>query len=160
GLTMVGRAAHLLRSPKDANDAYSDAEKAGGKNKVETLLDEADLFLEKYNPGGAENFLKQAEKLAPADPRVRVASARVNLADAMDFDAAENEIKKALEVNPNLAEAYFVRAGLALRDLDIESADASADRGLMSNPTNLELLSMKAAIRFLADDKEGFEKYK
>src|SRR5438309_229171 len=28
GLSMVGRAAHLLRSPRDANEAYNAAEKA------------------------------------------------------------------------------------------------------------------------------------
>jgi len=83
--------------------------------------------------------------------------ARVKLENAMDFDAAESEVKQALEVNPNLADAYFVRAGLALRDMDIAAADAAADRGLRANPAHLDLLSMKAAIRFLADDKPGFE---
>ena len=78
----------------------------------------------------------------------------------MDFDGAESEVSQALEVNPNHTGAYFVRAGIALRDLDIESADRAADKGLAVNPTNLELLSMKAAIRFLADDRDGFVTYK
>src|SRR6266516_1240558 len=54
GLTLVGRAAHLLRSARDANDAYNQAEKAAGKARVETLLFRADLFLDKYDPGHAE----------------------------------------------------------------------------------------------------------
>ncbi len=156
GLSMVGRAAHLLRSARDANDAYNDAEKAGAKQRVETLLWRADLFLDKYDPGHAGQVVAEAEKLAPNDPRVRVAKARVMLANAMDFDGAESEVKRALAVNPNLPDAYYVRAGLALRDLDIEAADAAADAGLKINPRDLELLSMKAAIRFLADDKPGF----
>ena len=106
GLTMVGRAAHLLRSARDANDAYGEAEKAGGKTSVETLLGRAELFLEKYNPGGAGTVVKEAEALAPNDPRVRVMKARVMLENAMDFDGADSELRRALEVNPALPSAF------------------------------------------------------
>jgi predicted Zn-dependent protease len=160
GLSLVGRAAHLLRSPRDANDAYNAAEKAGGKRLVETLLWRADLFLDKYNPGDAGAVVKEALKLAPRDPRAHVAMARVKLESAMDFEAAESEVRQALEVNPLLTSASFVRAGLALRDMEITAADRAADRGLKVNPNDLELLSMKAAIRFLADDKPGFDALK
>ncbi|HEX9296618.1 MAG TPA: tetratricopeptide repeat protein, partial [Polyangiaceae bacterium] len=34
------------------------------------------------------------------------------------------------------------------------------DRGLSTNPNDLDLLSMKAAVRFLSDDRAGFEKTK
>jgi tetratricopeptide (TPR) repeat protein len=149
-----------LRSPRDANDAYNAAEKAGGKKLVETLLARADLFLDKYDPGHAGEVVKEALKLAPRDPHAHVAMAKVKLENAMDFEGAESEVRQALEVNPNLAEAYFVRAGLALRDMDITGADQAADKGLAINPSDLELWSMKAAIRFLADDKAGFEAMK
>jgi tetratricopeptide (TPR) repeat protein len=160
GMSLVGRAAHLLRSAKDANEAYNAAEKAGAKKRVETLLWRADLFLEKYDPGHAGEVVKEALALAPKDPGVRVAMARVKLENAMDFAAAESEINQALEVNPNLCAAYFIRAGLALRTMDIAAADAAIARGLKVDPTNLELLSMKAAGRFLADDAAGFEAMK
>jgi Flp pilus assembly protein TadD/predicted negative regulator of RcsB-dependent stress response len=156
GLTMVGRAAHLLRSPRDANDAFNAAEKAGGKKLVDTLLDRAELFLDKYDPGHAGEVVREALKLAPRDPRAHLAMARVKLENAMDFEAAESEVRQALDVNPNMPDAYFVRAGLALRDMDIAGADAAADKGLAIDPSNLELYSMKAAIRFLADDPAGF----
>jgi tetratricopeptide (TPR) repeat protein len=157
GLTMVGRAAHLLRSPRDANDAYNAAEKAGGEERVETLLWRAELFLDKYDPGHAGEVVKEALRLAPKSPEAHVLMARVRLESTMDFDAAEREIRAALEVNPNLAPAYAVRAGLALRDMDIEAADAALDRGLQIDPRDLELLSLKAAARFLADDLAGYE---
>ena len=160
GLTLVGRAAHLLRSPRDANDAFSAAEKAGGKKIVETLLYRGELFLDKYDPGDAGNVVREALKLAPRDPFAHVAMARVKLENAMDFEGAESEVTQALEVNPNLPAAYFVRAGLALRDMEITAADAAADKGLAINPSDLELWSMKAAIRFLADDTAGFEAMK
>ncbi|MDC3979833.1 tetratricopeptide repeat protein [Polyangium jinanense] len=157
GLSLVGRAAHLLRSAHDANQAYGEAEKAGAKTRVETLLWRAELFLDKYNPGEAGESVKAAQKIAPKDPRVHVAMARVKLENAMDFEAAESEIKQALEVNPNLTSAYVIRAGLALRTMDIAAADAAVKRGLEVDATNLELLSMKAATRFLADDLAGYE---
>ncbi|WP_438028021.1 tetratricopeptide repeat protein [Sorangium sp. So ce233] len=160
GLSLVGRAAHLLRSARDANDAFNAAEKVGGKQRVETLLWRSELFLDKYDPGHGGQVVKEALKLAPKDPLVRVAMARVKLDSAMDFGGADSEIAQALSVNPNLAEAYFVRAGLALRDMDIDAADAAADRGLKVNPSDLELLSIKAAARFLADDAAGFEALK
>jgi cellulose synthase operon protein C len=160
GLTFVGRAAHLLRSPRDANDAYNAAEKAGGKKLVETLLWRAELFLDKYDPGHAGEVVKEALKLAPRDPLAHVAMARVKLENAMDFDGAESEVTQALEVDPTLASAYFVRAGLALRDMEITAADQAADQGLKTDPSDLDLLSMKAAIRFLADDPAGFDAMK
>ncbi|WP_437591861.1 tetratricopeptide repeat protein [Sorangium sp. So ce1000] len=160
GLSLVGRAAHLLRSARDANDAFNAAEKVGGKQRVETLLWRAELYLDKYDPGHAGQVVKEALKLAPKDPLSRVAMARVKLENAMDFGGADSEVAEALSVNPNLAEAYFVRAGLALRDMDIDAADAAADRGLKVNPNDLALLSIKAAGRFLADDAAGFEAIK
>lgn len=69
-------------------------------------------------------------------------------------------MREALAVNPNLASAYAVKAGLALRDLDIEAANAPPSARLQVNPQDLELLAMKAAIRFLADDKSGFDAVK
>ncbi len=159
GLTMVARAAHLMRAHRDANGAYNEAEKAGGKRRVETLLGRAELFLEKYNPGSAGQVALEAAALAPNDPRVRVMVAEVKLESSLDFAAADEEIDKALKVDPNLAEAHVVRAGLALRVLDIEGADAALDKALKVDPENLELLSMKAATRFLADDKAGFEAF-
>ena len=63
-------------------------------------------------------------------------------------------------MNPNHAGGVLRPAGLALRDMDIAAADRAADKGLAVDPTDLELLSMKAAIRFLADDRPGFEAMK
>jgi tetratricopeptide (TPR) repeat protein len=160
GLSMVGRAAHLLRSPRDANDAFNAAERAGAKTRVETLLWRAELFLDKYDPGHAGEVVREALKLEKKNPEAHVAMARVLLDNAMDFEAAESELKQALEVNPNLAAAYAVRAGLALRDMDLAASDAALDRGLQVDPTDLELLSMKAAVRFLADDPAGFDAVK
>lgn len=160
GLSMVGRAAHLLRSPHDANDAFNEAERAGAARRVETLLWRAELYLDKYDPGHAAQVVKEALDLAPRDPRVQVAAARVKLSQALDFAAAEERIDEALSVDGRLAEAHFVRAGLALRTMDLEAARAAADAGLQHDPRNLELLSIKAAARFLDDDRAEFAELK
>ncbi len=160
GLAIVARAAHLLRVPRDANEAFKEALAAGGNKSVETLLWHGELFLDKYDPGNAGVSIKDALKLAPKDPRVHVAMAHIKLESSMDFSAAESEIKEALEVNPNLVSAYAIRVGLALRTMDIAAADAAVAKGLAIDPTDLEMLSMKAATRYLADDLPGYEAVK
>ena len=160
GLAIVARAAHLLRVPRDANDAFKEALAAGGNKNVETLLWHAELFLDKYDPGNAGASIKDALKIAPKDPRVHIAMARIKLESSMDFAAAESEIREALEINPNLVAAYAIRVGLALRTMDIAAADAAVAKGLAVDPTDLEMLSMKAATRYLADDLPGYEAVK
>jgi cellulose synthase operon protein C len=159
GLTLVGRTAHLLRSPRDANDAYNQAEKAGPA-RVEMLLMRADLFLDNYDPGHAEEVVKKALSLAPHNAAAHVAMAEIKFAHALDFTAAEREVEEALAVDPKNARAHYIAAGLAVRSGDLPSADRSLDRGLAVNPSDLALLSTKAAVRFLADDRAGFEKIK
>lgn len=156
GLALVGRAAHLLRSARDANDAYNEAERTG-KKRVETLLWRGELFLDKYDTGHAEEVVKEALAIAPQHPDALVMLARIKLEQALDFGGAEKLLDQALKINPRHAGAYFVRAGIALRDFDLQAADAAIDRGLASEPRNLALLSMRATTRFLADDTAGFE---
>jgi tetratricopeptide (TPR) repeat protein len=156
GLALAGRAAHLLRDKRSANDeGYNRAERAGNKS-AELLLWRAELFLEAYNIGRAEETVREALKVAPDLPEAHVMMAKVKLEQTLDFDEAEREIGKALAVNRAMPSAHFVRAGVRLRDLEIEEADRAIAEGLAADPTDLDLLSMRAAVRFLADDRAGF----
>jgi tetratricopeptide (TPR) repeat protein len=159
GVSLVGRAAQLLRSPKDANDAYNAAERAL-PGDTQTLLFRADLFLEKYDPGHAEEVLNEILAKAPAQPDALVLLARVKLAQALDFDEAERLARLALSVNPKLGAAYAILVGIALRDQDLEQAARVLNDGLQAEPSSLELLSLRVAERFLADDKPGQESAK
>ncbi|MEZ4372791.1 MAG: tetratricopeptide repeat protein [Polyangiaceae bacterium] len=159
GLAMVGRAAHLLRSPQDANDAFNEAERAK-PGDIQTLLWRAELFLEKYDPGHAEEVVKEVLTQAPNHPEALVWMAHVKLAQALDFDAATRLVKQALKINPKLGNAHFVLAGINLRDMELADADQHLDDGLKYNPRDLDLLSLKAAVRFLADDNVGFKQAK
>jgi Tfp pilus assembly protein PilF len=156
GLALVGRAAHLLRSPHDANDAFNAAERAAPAN-LQTLLWRAELFLEKHDPGHAEEVLGEVLERAPDQPDALVWMAHVKLEQALDFDAARALCDRALLINPRAAHAHFVLAGLALRDLDFDRARALTQKGLDVDPHDLELLSMRAAIGFLAEDKALFQ---
>ncbi len=113
-LSYVGRAAHLLRSPQDANDAFNESERAK-KGDIPTLLWRAELFLEKYDPGHAEEVTREVLAQAPNHPEALVWMAHVKLAQALDFDAAESLSRKALKVNPKLGHAYFVRPSACRR---------------------------------------------
>jgi cellulose synthase operon protein C len=159
GLSQVGRAAFLLRSPKDANTAFKESERAD-KKRVETLLWEAELFLDKYDPGHAAEVVKEALGAAPKNADALVMMARVKLDQTLDFDDAEKLVKEALAIHPRHVGALAVRAGLALRDMDIQNADKAIAEGLAANPNDLELLSLKAAARFLDDDLKAFETQK
>jgi tetratricopeptide (TPR) repeat protein len=155
GLARVGRAAWLLRSPQDANDAFNEAEQAS-EATVQTLLWRADVFLDAYDPGHAEQVLLEALAKAPRHPEVLAAMAEVRLDQSLDFDQAERLAREALGSNPKLARARSVLAAVALRDMDLESADRELDLGLGDNPSDQRLWSMRAAVRFLADDQAGF----
>ena len=145
-MSLVGRAAYLLRSPRDANDAFNAAERAK-PGDVRTLLWRAELFLDKYDPGHAEEVVLEVLAQAPHHPEANLWLAHVKLAQALDFDEAERLVQKALSVNPRLSAAYFVLGGISLRDMEIETADRRISAGLAENPGNLQLLSLRATAR-------------
>jgi tetratricopeptide (TPR) repeat protein len=156
GLALVGRAAHLLRSPHDANDAFNAAERAGPAAE-EVLLWRGELFLQKHDPGHAEEVLNELLQRAPHQPLALVWLAHVKLEQALDFEAARALAESALAVHPGLPQAYFVLAGLALRDLDFEAALRLIEQGLAADREDLELLSLRAAVGFLSENTTLFE---
>jgi len=155
-LALVGRALQLLRSPNDANDVYNAVERTL-PGDTQTLLYRASLFLEKYDPGHAEEVLTEVLNKAPAEPEALCLLARVKLAQALDFDEAERLARAALSVNPKAGAAYAILVGISLRDGDLERADRQLSEGLRADPANLELASLRVAERFLADDAAGVE---
>jgi cellulose synthase operon protein C len=152
----VGQAAHLLRSPEDANDAFNESESLAAAD-LELLLARAELFLEKYDFAHAEEVLSEAEKISPFHPEVREMRAHLLLKSMLAFAEVEDISREILQLNPKSSGARFLLAGVALRDLRIREAEDILAPGLAENPRDLDLLSMKAAVRFLAEDPEGFE---
>jgi cellulose synthase operon protein C len=158
-LCYVAMAARALGSLHDANDAFREAA-LKDPARVETQLEWAALFLDKNDQRHAQESIDDALARNPNSPDAHVLNARVVLARAFDFPAAEAELQKALAVNPKLVSAHVTRATMALREMDIDAADRLLDAALAINPSDLEALSVRAAVRFLADDARGFERAK
>jgi len=156
GMSLVGRATELMRAWHNADDSYNTAEKDDPRN-VRAHTWHAGLDLGKFNMAGAERHMRAVLKLEPKNPDALVFMARIKLEQTMDFDTAEGLIKDALEVNPKNVGAHAVRAGLALHDMDIKTAESELAAGFAVDPNDLELWSLKAAARFLADDRAGYE---
>ena len=156
GMTIYARAAHLLRSTKDANNGYNAAEQSL-PGDTQLLLYRAELYLEKYDPGHAEEVLDEILSKAPSEPEALLLLARVKLAQALDFDEAERLARLALSVNPKAGTAYAILVGISLRDNELERASQQLTEGSSLDPGNLELLSLRVAERFLADDPAGVE---
>ncbi|HTM44554.1 MAG TPA: hypothetical protein VL137_06340 [Polyangiaceae bacterium] len=156
GLTQVGRAADLLRSPQDANEAYNQAEQASEQSSDQLLLWRAQLTLQRHDPDQAAQLLSELLRRAANHPLALALMAQVKLAQGMDFDAAEDLAKRALRINPNLSEARFVLAGVRLRDMDLAGTEEWTKQGLRTNPNDLKLLSLRATAQFLIGDQSGF----
>lgn len=156
GLAYVGMAAAMLGSPQDANDAFREATRAA-PDRVETQLEWAELFLAKYDPGHAEECVRDALRVAPEHPRALLLQARIVLEQSFDFATAGALVDRALAASPGLVAAHVVRAGMALRDMDLAGADRHLDAALAIDPGDLEALSVRAAVRFLADDRAGLD---
>jgi tetratricopeptide (TPR) repeat protein len=155
GLTFVAQAAQALGSFQDANDAFRSAV-AADPRRVETQLAWAALFLEKNDAGHAEECVRDALAVNPKSPRAHALRARIALAQGFDFEAARRHCDLAHAVNPGLVDCHVLRAGMALRDMDLVAADAHLRLALAVDPQDLEALSVVAAVRFLADDAAGF----
>ncbi len=159
GLGLVGMAAWGLGSPHDANDAFRDATRAD-EGHVEVKLEWARLFLAKYDTGHAEELVREALAINPEHPVAHALMARIVIEQSFAFARAEEHLERAQGHNPNLVMAHVTRAGMALRDLDVAGADAHLDAALAVDGNDLEALSTRAAVRFLADDDEGFRRAK
>jgi tetratricopeptide (TPR) repeat protein len=157
GLAYVGMAADMLDSPQDANDAFREATRAD-PNRVETQLEWARLFLRKYDTGHAEESVQQALRTNPNSAVGHALLARIKLDQSLDFVGAQAELDRALAIDPNLVMAHVTRAGIAIRDMELAAAEQHLTRALSVCPSDLEALSVMAALRFLQEDRAGYQR--
>lgn len=155
GLTYVGMAAAMLESAHDANDAFVEASRIDA-TRVETQLEWAELFMSHYDPGHAEESVRAALEANPNSARGHLLAARIRLEQSLDFNGAQEELDRALAVNPNLVGAHVTLAGIAVRDMDLDAAEQHLGRALAIDRNDLPALSVRAAIRFLRGDQRGY----
>ena len=153
-LYRAGRAAHALNRPRDANTFYREADRTGAhRAMVQTAWGR--LFLEKYNGPEA---LKSFETAIEADPEWAPAYAGVaRVLENEDPPKAAAAAAKAVSIDPDLADARLLLAGLHLDDDRDKEARAELDKVLAFNPSHLEAHSMLAAVAYVKDDKATYD---
>ena len=139
---------------KDALKAYDEAIAADPRNlDARVLLGE--LFLEKFDGTEADASLKAALALNPNHPRALLAMAR-----AMEFNGTVgviDQVKVALENNPNLVAGRVFKAWLHLGVQNHDEARTELEAALQVNPVSLEALSALAASHYLHGEINAYE---
>jgi tetratricopeptide (TPR) repeat protein len=155
-LFRAARAAHALNRPREANNFFRDAERAGGADPAIVETAWGRLFLEKHNPAEA---LKSFTAALTADPSWAPAMAGLaRVLEDEDPPKAAEAAEKAIAIDPQLADAHLLLAGLHLdadRDTD---ARAEIDKVLAFNPSQLEAHAMLAAMAYVKDDKPAYDR--
>ena len=155
GLWGVAQAAASLGAYRDANETFAKAV-AAQPEQLEIELAWADLLIEKHALREAERGIARVLAERPEHAGALERLARIQLEQGANFSAVESLLTRALASDPELVAAYVSRAGLLLRDEDFARADKQLELALAINPRDLEALSVRAAVRFSADDSAGF----
>jgi Tfp pilus assembly protein PilF len=154
-LFRAARAAHALGRARDANTLYREAERAGADPAaVETSWGQ--LFLEKYNRPEAQKSFQAALKSDSAWAPAHAGLARVLQDD--DPPAAAESAKRAIEIDPQLADPHLLLAALHLDEDRRDEAHAELDKVLATNPSNLEAHAMLAGMAYVHDDRATFDR--
>jgi cellulose synthase operon protein C len=107
------------------------------------------MLHERFNDQDAQDLFKEA---LAKDPNSSQAYLGLALVSAGGFsDGAVEWARKALELNPQLAEAHELLATLALEDSDPNQAATEADAALKTSADALDALAVHASIELLAD---------
>ena len=147
-LTLVARALVHLEKYKDASDLYATATVAD-PSFIEAQLGGGFLFTEKYNYAEAATFFRDALEINPQSARAHLGlAANKRLEGGAEMAAS---LERALSINPNLAEARALRAGLELEAGNYDEAAAEIDKALKTNPRFLEAHALRAALLYLQD---------
>jgi tetratricopeptide (TPR) repeat protein len=159
-LVAVGTAVRYLgeRDPqlfKDALKAFDQAA-AADPGDPEPKLRVGELFLEKYNSPDAQGAFREVLATNPKNPRALLGVARAKLFDGETGEAMQL-VRGALEVNPQLVPARLTLARMLLDAEDDDAAEAEVRGALEVNPASLDALSLQAAIRYLRDDRAGYD---
>lgn len=161
-LVYAGQAAASSRKYELANELFNLAEtnlegSAARLVERDLLLYRAELFLEKHDEAQAETIAGELRQKWPHDPEVQLYLAQFKADAEFDFAEAERLAQALLETNPCHTGALFLLGGIELRDMNLRRAAEYVERGLETNPRDLDLLSLRATIRFLEEDHAGFD---
>ncbi|HIA02053.1 MAG TPA: tetratricopeptide repeat protein, partial [Myxococcales bacterium] len=135
GLTLLGRALHLTRYYKDANEIFGEALEHN-PNYVPAHLYWARLFLEKYDEQQAGQSLDRVLKVNPNHPYALALTAKIDMSSDNDVVKALARIKKALAVNPRCVPALRIHAHILIQTEQLTAALKLLDQALAVNPND------------------------
>jgi tetratricopeptide (TPR) repeat protein len=158
-LTYVAAACRYTDNFRDASDTYQDAVKADPKH-VEAWVQWAEISLEKYEAGHAEQHYLKALSVNPNLVPALVGLAEVKLEQSNDVEGAGKLLDLAEKVSPGSLEAKAVRAQMLIDAEEYSRAEELLAKALQQNGNHLRALSLLAASRFLRDDLKGFQEIK
>jgi tetratricopeptide (TPR) repeat protein len=156
-LTYVAMAARALGAVRNANQALNEALRIDA-TRVESNLEQAELMLSTEDMRPAGEALRAALGTNPHSARALVLRARIRLQSNLDFTRAGDDLTAALAVNPRLASAYALRAAIVLRDGAIAEADRLLDQGAAIDARDLDVLTMRGVVRYVANDNDGLRR--
>ena len=107
------------------------------------------MLHERFNNQDAQDLFKEALMREPKNAQALLGLALVS-ADGFDSGAID-WAHKALQADPQLAQAHELLATLALEDSDYAQAAAAADAALKLSPEALDAMAVHASIEVLAD---------
>ena len=137
-----------LREYARANEEFRAAVASAGGNAIYRVR-WGRMLHERFNNQDAQDLFKEALMRDPKNAQAFLGLALVS-ADGFDSGAID-WARKALQADPQLAEAHELLANLALEDSDYSQAAAEADAALKLSPDALDALAVHAGIEVLAD---------
>jgi tetratricopeptide (TPR) repeat protein len=157
GLHALARAMERLGSFKDANHAFQLAHDKDGQH-LPALVDWGHLFLAKYNTSDAEKTFRDALDVNDQHPGALIGMARVVMETRNYYEEARRYLDRAEEVFPASPELKLARAEIAIYDGRWDRALGFANDVLEARPKHLDAWATKAAVHYLQDDTEAYEK--
>jgi cellulose synthase operon protein C len=107
------------------------------------------LLYERFNNAEATDLFREALSKDPDNAPAYLGLARVS-ADGFDGKAIEY-LKKAMDLDPKLAEPHAMMAQLALENDDRDMATVEADKALALQSDSLDAMATHAAIELIGD---------
>jgi tetratricopeptide (TPR) repeat protein len=151
----AARAAHALGLFERANERFREiAGVAGNEPEIQSAW--GDLLLEKHNRADAARSFRAA-----LQGNRRYPPAYLGLAKAIsddDPDSARQLVERALTLNPVFVPALVFMAELHLDARDRQGAGDWIGRALAVDPTSLEARSLQAAVAWVEDRRDEFER--
>ena len=150
----LGKAAILLGAdPKRVTELFFDPVKKTDPEFPDTYLANGELALSKHDFALASKSFAVAVKKFPENAEAHFGLARAFAPS--DDEAAEEQIAKVLELNPNHAGAHMLLADHAIDSEDYPEADKQLTEVLRTNPRHAEAHALRAVLANLRADEKA-----